>query len=143
MFYITNYNYFYRLHKLFKIRISYNLFWFIVVIIIQHIPDITTNNYQLNETSKNLIIFNIGTLNFDIKWKQNILHRDFQPKLLMYQKKNHVWCLLLVLNNVFNTLTIKSKQQKFRSILLITIVLKVFPPLTYISIFTIIFLSWK
>jgi len=61
----------------------------------------------------------------------------------MYQKKNHVWGLLLVLNNVFNTLTIKNKQQKFRSILLITIVLKVFLTLTYISIFTIIFLSWN
>lgn len=67
MFYITNYNYFYPLHKLFKIRINYNSFLFIFIIIIQHTLDITTNNYQLNETFKNLIIFNIGTLNFDIK----------------------------------------------------------------------------
>lgn len=69
MFYITNNNYFYRLHKLFKIRINYNLFRFIVIITIQHTPDIITNNYWLNETFKNLIIFNIGTLNFDIKRK--------------------------------------------------------------------------
>lgn len=41
-------------------------------------------------------------LNFYMKRKYFTLP-SFQLKTFNVSKKNHVWCLLLVLNNVFNT----------------------------------------